>query len=135
MPVLHCPAMSPASAPAPKARGWVRLLIAFVVAFDIAAFFQWADGAFQSEFGGHPDEAAHYVNGVRVRDVAVRAWDHARSGGGISLRQPASALTRTPVFDVAQGGWMLAFGTSRIAVLLFMAALAAGTALLIFSTV
>jgi hypothetical protein len=127
--------LAPPSIPAPKARGWVRLLFAFVVAFDVAAFFQWADGAFQSEFGGHPDEAAHYVIGVRVRDAAVRAWDHARSGGGISLRQPAAALARTPVFDVAQGGWMLAFGTSRLAVLLFMAALAAATALLIFSTV
>jgi Trk K+ transport system NAD-binding subunit len=127
--------MSPETAPAPKARGWVRLLIAFIVAFDVAAFFQWADGAFQSEFGGHPDEAAHYLSGVRVRDAAVQAWERARSGGGDSLPQPAAALTQTSMFDVAQGGWMLAFGTSRIAVLLFMAALAAATALLIFSTV
>jgi hypothetical protein len=118
-----------------KSRGWIRLLIAFIVAFDVAAFFQWVDGAFQSEFGGHPDEAMHYVGGVRVHDAALHTWARARSGGGLSLRQPAAALRRTPAFDIAEGAWMLAFGTSRIAVLLFMATLAAATALLIFGTV
>ncbi|MEO6788207.1 MAG: hypothetical protein ABI318_18945, partial [Chthoniobacteraceae bacterium] len=127
--------MPPDDAPAPKSRGWMRLLIVFVVAFDVAAFFQWADGAFQSEFGGHPDEAVHYLTSLRVRDAAVHDWERARSGGGISVRQPIAALKRTPVFDVAQGGWMLVFGTSRIAVLLFMATLAAATATLIFSAV
>ena len=107
--------------PIPKARGWVRLLIAFIVAFDVAAFFQWADGAFQSEFGGHTAEAAHYLAGMSVRDAAR---DH-----------HSAALRHTPAFDLVQGGWMLVFGTSRIAVMLFMAALAAATATLIFGTV
>ena len=120
------------TAPAPKSRGWLRVLIAFVIAFDVAAFFQWADGAFQSEFGGHPDEAAHYLTGVRVRDAAMHARDLTREGGA---RHPIAALRRTPAFDVAEGGWMLVFGTSRIAVLLFMAALAAATTTLIFCAV
>jgi hypothetical protein len=120
---------------APQSRAWARLLIAFVVAFDVAAFFQWADGAFQSEFGGHPDAATHYMSGVRVHDAALHAWDRARSGSGISVREPIAALRRTHAFDVTQGAWMLVFGTSRIAALLFMAALAAATATLIFGTV
>ena len=123
------------SAPAPKRSSWVRLLIAFVVAFDIAVFFPWADGAFQSEFGGHPDEATHYLTGLRVRDAAKQTWNRARTGGGIAIREPVAALRRTAAFDVAQGGWMLVFGTSRIAALLFMAALAAVTTTLIFRTV
>ena len=127
--------MSSETAPVPKSRGWVHVLIAFVVAFDVAAFFQWADGAFQSEFGDHPDEATHYLSGLRARDAALHAWDRARAGGGISIREPMSALRRTAAFDVTQGGWMLVFGTSRIAVLLFMAALAAATTALIFCAV
>lgn len=113
--------MSPGNTPDPKGRGWLRLLIAFVVAFDVAAFFQWADGAFQSEFGGHPDEATHYIGGLGARE----AFAH----GGIA------ALKGTPAFDLALGGWMSACGTSRIAVLLFMAALAAATTTMIFGTV
>ena len=116
----------------PKSRSWVRLLIAFVIAFDVAAFFQWADGAFQSEFGGHPDEAAHYLSGTRVRDAALHVWDRTSEDG---LFHPVAALRRTPAFEVALGGWMLVFGTSRIAVLLFMAALAAATTALIFGAV
>lgn len=113
--------MSSENPPAAKSRGWVRLLIAFVVAFDVAAFFQWADGAFRSEFGGHPDEAANYLDGIRVRDAVTQ--------------QPIAALRYTSAFCIAQGGWMLAFGTSRIAVMLFMAAIAAATAALIFGMV
>ncbi len=127
--------MSTDPAPPQKIRPWVRLLIAFVVAFDVAAFFQWADGAFHSEFGGHPDAAAHYVSGIRVHDSALRTWERARAGGGISVGEPISALRRTSAFDVAQGAWMLVFGTSRVAALLFMAMLAAATATLIFGTV
>lgn len=111
------------------------MLIVFVVAFDVAAFFQWADGSFQSEFGGHPDAAEHYLSGMRVHDAAVRAWDRARAGSGISVSEPIAALRRTPAFDVAQGAWMLLFGTSRVAALLFMAALAAATTTLIFGAV
>ena len=113
--------MSPGNTPDPKGRTWLRLLFAFVVAFDVAAFFQWADGAFQSEFGGHPDEATHYIGG--------RGAGEAFAHGGIA------ALKGTPAFDLALGGWMSACGTSRIAVLLFMAALAAATATMIFGTV
>ncbi len=116
----------------PKSRGWLRVLIALVIAFDVAAFFQWADGAFQSEFGGHPDEAAHYLAGVRVRDAASHFVRRDDSAGE---HHPLAALRRTRVFDAMEGAWMLAFGSSRLAVLLFMAALAAVTTTLIFCTV
>jgi len=124
--------MSSETIPSPKSRRWLRVLIAFVVAFDAAAFFQWADGAFQSEFGGHPDEGTHYATAVHVRDAAMHMRDRARSNGA---QHPLAALRRTPAFDFVQGGWMLVFGTSRIAALLFMAALAAAVTTLIFCTV
>ncbi len=124
--------MSPDHSPAPKSRAWVRLLIVFVVAFDVAAFFQWADGAFQSEFGGHVEEAQNYLTGVRTRDALVHAPERAGDDGKITA---ASAHDRKWGFSHALGGWMAVFGTSRIAVLLFMVALAAATVTLIFWTV
>ena len=124
--------MSPDQAPAPKGRGWLRVLIAFVVAFDVAAFFQWADGAFQSEFGGHPAEAENYLAGVRARDSLRHAPDREAGGSGSSA---ASRPREKWSFPAVLGGWMSVFGTSRIAVLLFMTTLAAGTTALIFGAV
>ena len=118
--------------PAPNVRGWVRLLIVFVVAFDVAAFFQWADGAFQSEFGGRADEAQNYFAGLHTRDALVRTPERAGDGEKFSV---ASAPDRKWGFSHALGGWMAVFGASRIAVLLFMAALAAATVTLIFYAV
>lgn len=105
---------------------WAQLCLAFVLAFDVAAFFQWADGAFQSEFGGHPEEAQHYLAGLRTRAALIHA------GGGESA---AATPGRAYGFPHVLGGWMAVFGLSRISAVLFMAALAAGTATLIFGAV
>ncbi|MEO6740311.1 MAG: glycosyltransferase family 39 protein [Chthoniobacteraceae bacterium] len=112
--------MPPDTAPIPKGRAWLRLMIAFMVAFDMAAFFQWADGAFQSEFGGHPDEAAHYLKSLNTRDREAASSPTTHAGAG------------SRVFDLALGGWMHAFGKSRIAAMLFMTVIAAATATLVF---
>lgn len=124
--------MSADSSPATNARGWVRVLIAFVAAFDVAAFFQWADGAFQSEFGGHVEEAQNFLSALRTRDVLVRAPD--REAAGVE-NHAAQQQSYNRGFQHALGAWMAVFGTSRIAALLFMAALAAAMTALIFHTV
>ena len=124
--------MSSDNPPATNARGWVRVLIAFVIAFDVAAFFQWADGAFQSEFGGHVEEAQNFLSALRTRDALVRAPDRE---GAAAENHAAPQPERRRGFPRALGAWMAVFGTSRIAVLLFMAALAAATTALIFHTV
>ena len=124
--------MSSDNSPVPKVRGWVRVLLAFVVAFDVAAFFQWADGAFQSDFGGHVDEAQNFLTALHTRDALVRAPDRE---GAVGENHIASQQGYKRGFQHALGAWMAVFGTSRIAALLFMAALAAAAAALIFHTV
>jgi len=73
--------MSSDRSPVTNVRGWVRVLIAFVVAFDVAAFFQRADGAYQSESGmwaaldsavPYESHASYHDQMRRVLDVNVR---------------------------------------------------------------
>lgn len=119
-------------ASAPKGRGWLHVLIAFVIAFDAAALFQWADGALKSEFGGHPEEAQNYLAGVRVRDSFRHAPEREGGDSGVPV---ASESGQKRGFLLMLGGWMTVAGTSRIAVMLLMTTLAGCTATLIFCAV
>lgn len=114
-------------------------IIVWVVFFDVAFLWQWQSGAYRSEFGGHPDEAAHYVTGLFVREAvcAIPACVGSRSiaplasfkqdaPDGFYSRYPKVALgVWPPLFYMVQSAWTIPFGTSRVSVLLLMAALAA----------
>ena len=95
---------------------------------------QWNAGAYSAEFGSHPDEAAHYVTGLMVRDYlahgipenpltfAERFYDH----------YPKVALGNwPPAFYVLQAAWTLVFTPARASILLLMAVLATATALVV----
>ena len=135
------------SQPAPKkSRAWVVGCIVFVLAFDLAFFWQRAGGAYRSEFGGHPDEAAHYVTGLFVRDALVMAGHYAAGG----FRGPPVEVGREfadayyahypkiglgvwpPFFYLVQSAWTLPFSPSRSSVLLLLCALAAVVAAQLF---
>ena len=108
--------------------------ILFTLAFDAAFLWQRAGGAYHSEFGGHPDEAAHYITGLMVRDyIAARApGSPIAYGEQYYAHYPKVALgVWPPAFYIAQSAWTLPFGPSRTSILLLMATLAAGVALLI----
>ena len=141
--------MPPETIAPSKSRAWARLLIVFVVAFDAAAFWQWMGGAYQSEFGGHRDEGAHYVAGLFTQDTwlkeredASHRLEGARSEIGAKLPQkffeqnPSAANGFWPPwFSVVQAAWITVFGASRLSVLLLVAALAAGVATLLYGVV
>lgn len=134
--------------PAPKkSRAWVVGCIVFVLAFDLAFFWQRVGGADrESEFGGHPDEAAHYVTGLFVRDALVMAGHYAAGG----FRGPPVKVGREfaedyyrhypkvslgvwpPFFYLVQSAWTLPFSPSRSSVLLLLCALAAVVAAQLF---
>ncbi len=132
-----------------KIRGSLRLLIAFVIAFDVAFIAQRVGGAYDSEFGGHPDEAAHYVTGLFVRDAISTGWHYAAGGfkGSPAVigkefadnfygHYPKVALgVWPPAFYLTQSAWTLPFGASRTSTLLFMAMLAACTGTLLYRAV
>jgi hypothetical protein len=129
-----------------KTRPWLIGLIVFVLAFDLAFFWQYQGGAYRSEFGGHPDEAAHVVTGLFIRDALVEAGRYAVDGfHGSPVRvgkefadsyyshYPKIGLgVWPPFFYLVQSAWTLPFGASRTTLLLLMAVLAGGVGWLVF---
>ena len=140
----------PVSEPAPpapkKSRGWVVGCIVFVLALDLAFFWQRVGGAQRSEFGGHPDEGGHYVTGLFVRDALVMAGHYVAGGCHGSPVKVGKDFADTyyahypkiglgvwpPFFYLVQAAWTLPFSPSRGSVLLLLCALAAVVAVQLF---
>ena len=139
-----------ANAPAPvhtSGRGCPSLLFVFLVFTAIAGFFQWNEGAFRAEFGGHPDESAHYVTGLLVRDTLVMAKNYVSSGCHGSPVKMGKEFVQSyydhypkiglgvwpPLFYLAQSAWTLPFGVSRCSILLLMASLAGLVGTILYS--
>ena len=121
-------------------------LLIFALLTAIALFFQWKEGAYRSEFGGHPDEAAHCVTGLFARDALVFGLDYAKAGFHGSPIAAGKAFVEDyyahypkiglgvwpPFFYLVQSAWTLAFGPSTLSLLLLMAGLAGLAGLALF---
>src|SRR5271166_3501740 len=110
---------------------------AFALSLAVAVALQLAEGAYQSGFGGHPDEAAHLITAVMVRDFLAgldyrHPWDFAVQ---YYLHYPKVAIGHwPPLLYATAAGWFLVFGASRTAALLFIAVIAAATSSLVYWT-
>jgi hypothetical protein len=117
-------------------RGPVAILGAILILAAITLGLQGASGAWLSEFGGHPDEAAHYVTSLMMRDYVF--------GGGLPgnplafaenyyAHYPRIALGHyPPVFYLLAAPWLAVFGTSAASTMVFMAAQSTAFALSAF---
>jgi len=97
---------------------------------------QVRSGAYQSDFGGHSDEAAHVVTGLMVRDyLAGPLWSGThpmRFAEDYYARFPKVAIGHYPPgFYVIEGLWLLPSRT-KTAVLLLPAFLTAFTGWIVF---
>jgi hypothetical protein len=113
-------------------------LSSFALFWALAAGLQLASGTFSSEFGGHSDEAGHYITGLMVRDYLIGLdWGQPlRFAEGYYSHYPKVALGHwPPFFYVVQAAWTIPFGPSRVSVLLLMAALTALLALTVYRSV
>jgi len=140
---------TPAATSVPEKRRLASLLPCLLAFTMLALLLQWREGAFQSEFGGHPDEAAHYVTGLLVRDTLVFAKDLVASGMHGSPIAAGKEFVLSyynhypkiglgvwpPFFYMVQSAWTLPFGPSRASVLILLAVLAGLTATLLFSAI
>ena len=137
---------SPATEQRRKSPPWALGIIILIVTFDVAFFWQRVGGGHQSEFGGHPDEAAHVVTGLFVRDAIIEAIDYAAGGFRGSPMEIGKEFADEyyshypkiglgvwpPAFYLTQAAWTLPFGASRTTLLLLMCLLAGGLALLLY---
>jgi hypothetical protein len=96
----------------------------FICFFALIVALQWASGAYHAEFGGYPDEPAHYVTSLMVRDfLAGMNWWHPLDYAQRYYHcYPKVAFGHwPPLLYVLQAGWMLLFSASRTSIRLEIA--------------
>ncbi len=114
---------------------WKWTLVAFSVALPIVVLFQYLGGVYQSELGGHPDEPAHYVTGLMIRDYLASGFHSSPMTYAKDYydHYPKVALGNwPPFFYLLQSAWTLPFSPSHASVLRLMAVLTALLATLLF---
>src|SRR5712691_10983090 len=103
----------------------LRLPTVFLFYTGFVVTLLYASGAFKTGFDHHPDEPAHFVTGLMLRDYIVEGFPSAPMtfATDFYLHYPEVAFGHwPPVFYVLQAAWMLVFGVSRTSVLCMMLA-------------
>jgi 4-amino-4-deoxy-L-arabinose transferase-like glycosyltransferase len=98
----------------------------FLLFFAVQITLNFSRGAFTSEFGGHHDEAAHYITGLMVRDyvASLNLSTPMKFAEDYYLHYPQVAIGHwPPIFYVVQAAWTLPFSPSRGSVILLMSLL------------
>jgi Dolichyl-phosphate-mannose-protein mannosyltransferase len=109
----------------------------FAALLGSVVILQVLAGAYASGFGGYPDEPAHLVSSLMVRDFLAgldfrHPWQFAQQ---YYFHYPKVAIgVWPPGFYAALGMWFLIFGASRASAIIFIAVVAATTASVIYFT-
>jgi GT2 family glycosyltransferase len=110
---------------------WRLLTIPIYVLVALAV--QGVTGAYQSDFGGHPDEAGHFVTGVMVRQYLAEPFTHPMTfARDYYAHYPKVAIGHWPPAQYAiHGVWYLITQPTRMWALVLIALAAAATAWLV----
>ena len=109
----------------------------FAALLGSVVILQFLAGAYASGFGAYPDEPAHLVSSLMVRDFLAgldfrHPWQFAQQ---YYYHYPKVAIgVWPPGFYGALGIWFLFFGASRASAVIFIAVVAAITASVIYFT-
>lgn len=112
-----------------------RLALLLLGFFAAAVLLQLVSGAYHSEFGGYPDEPAHYVTSLMVREylTSSQLLSPLQFATDYYHHYPKVAFGHwPPLFYLVQAVWMLLFSSSRASILLELAATAALLAYAVF---
>ncbi|MBI4873470.1 MAG: glycosyltransferase family 39 protein [Acidobacteria bacterium] len=114
-----------------------RLLLpaVFAVLLTFAILLQWLGQAYHCEFGAYPDESAHFITGLMIRDYIAAGCPATplKYAEEYYVHYPKVAFGMWgPLLHITEGVWMLVFPPSRVSVLVLMAAIASLTATLLF---
>ena len=119
----------------PQSLGIFHRALVPLVLFGAVVLVQITSGAYSSEFGSQPDEAAHVVTGLMVHDYLMSfPWPPPMQfAETYYLHYPKVAIGHwPPVFYVIQAIWMSLFGATRVALLLLMASLCTALAVMLY---
>ncbi|MGN6546481.1 MAG: ArnT family glycosyltransferase [Aureliella sp.] len=106
--------------------------IAVPILAALVFILQFKASAYSSEFGSHPDEAAHFVTGIFAYDSASHIADVRRFADVFYAHYPKVGLGHwPPLFYAVQAVWYRLFGVSCTAAMALMGLL---TTLLAFLT-
>jgi 4-amino-4-deoxy-L-arabinose transferase-like glycosyltransferase len=100
----------------------------FIPYLALVLILQALSGAYQSDLSHHPDEAAHVTTALMVRDYLASGFSTPPLpfAKNFYVHYPKVALGMwPPVFYLAAGLWMLAFGATKLSLLTLMAILGA----------
>jgi hypothetical protein len=90
---------------------------------SISLFIQYASGAFTADLALDPDEPAHAVSSLVVRDYLTQAFPHnpIRFGWDFYAHYSKVSIGHwPPLFYCLEGIWSLLFGRNQVALLLFV---------------
>jgi hypothetical protein len=113
------------------------LLAIFLVYLSFTVTMQYVSGAFKTGFDRHPDEPAHFVTGLMIRDYIAEGCPSApmRFASDFYLHYPEVAFGHwPPVFYLLQAGWMLLLPPNHTSLLWLMALMTACTAWILCQT-
>jgi hypothetical protein len=116
---------------------WRGVALALVF-FGVTVLLQIFSGAYRAEFAGYPDESAHYITSLMVRDflVSMNYSDPMKFATDYYNHYPKVAFGHwPPLFYALAGSWMLIFSTSRTSVMLGLALLTTVFAWLVYTTI
>ncbi len=117
--------------------GWPNAAL-FVFLFAVTVLLQYLSGAFHSEFAGYPDESAHYVTGLMVRDflVGLHYGEPMEFARNYYAHYPKVAFGHwPPLLYILEAFWMMLFSASRFSILMGFALLTTVTAWVIYVVV
>jgi hypothetical protein len=120
------PALLLSGGPARRTPPVIGLLALGLVLAALIALFQIASGSRQSELGSHPDEAAHFVTGLMVRDYLASGFHESplRYADEYYRHYPKIGLgVWPPFFYLVQALWTLIFPAGAGSVLTLMGVL------------
>jgi 4-amino-4-deoxy-L-arabinose transferase-like glycosyltransferase len=127
--------LDPSQIPARRRQVVLESLAVCLALWALAVLLQSQAGAYHVEFASHPDESAHYITGLMIRDYVMSGHFHSplAYAENYYAHYPKVALGMwPPLFHLIEALWTLMFSPSKTSVLLLMALVAALTATSIY---
>lgn len=135
---LNVPTINVRSGKRLSASTRLRACLLVLLFFGAAVGLQVAAGSYHSEFGGYPDEPAHYVTSLMVREYVLAGAPAApmQFAEQYYSHYPKVAFGHwPPLLYVIQAAWMTLFSQARASVLLELAATTALLAYAVYAAV